>query len=184
WNRWQELVLINNLEYPYFSKDGKIGTVKYGESILIPVNTDISINDLYHLEEILKKHTLLNITDTYLGFDIRSKNNDIVLNHQLDFEFIAGINAFMQAIDLLLTTHLGAKITMPLYGNPIEIGSKAPNIFDLKLYQEYIRKTLLKDDRVKEIKELRLSIENNVYRVRLSIEVKTLDNTLTLGGEI
>lgn len=180
WTRYNDIIILNNLEYPYFTGDGRGNTIAYGDYILVPTITDITITDLSHLNNIIKTHDLLTLSDTYLGFDMRLQNKNLVTNSRLDLDVISGLDALCQGISLMLDTLQGARVMIPLYGNPITVGEKVKSVGTMQLYSDYIKKIILQDDRVTDVPLITISFEDNMMRLYIELYVKNLNEIVIM----
>ncbi|AYP68595.1 hypothetical protein EalM132_00083 [Exiguobacterium phage vB_EalM-132] len=159
-SRWEEIVDINNLSYPYVTSVPSFGTITPGDTIRLPyVDTEIS-NDvnLQFGTDLLLLGDKFNLS-TPTGGDLGVSGGD--------YSLVSGIPCVKQDYAHRLMTPYG---TLPYhndYGSIVTqlIGAKRDTTWRVKMQLE-IERTLRADDRVTDIPLLELSPIDTGIRVR------------------
>lgn len=172
-DNWQEIALINNLDYPYINDDVSLARdiIDYlhsknikviGDEILVP-------SDYEFIPEVINRKNLelqaygcdLNIISH--GYSAENVLNmetmgELVDNEQGDLKTVEGIENLKQAISLRLMTSKGSLVLHPDYGCDIIklIGQKRTfsNIIKIKLEAE---RQIKMDFRVKTVKNIKVT---------------------------
>jgi phage baseplate assembly protein W len=191
-NRWVELAVLNELEYPFIVDDTRgentPDNVKaLGELILIPM-------ELSDLIENLPKYELQEGYDRLLGedislFDFRDTINlgdgyqgEMEANNRGDLKTVKGIQNLKQAIMIRLCTPLGSLLHHPNFGSRIQeyLGQKDTfqNTYKIKLE---IERVIRGDERVSDIVIETFKLTFGRIDVNLKITAIGIDEVVNMG---
>ena len=133
-NRWSELALLNELEYPFITDelDKDYSNVKkIGETIVIPVEnpSEFAIIPSYEFEDIYEKAFGQDISLFGDGSSVeltREASGEMTSDIYGDIQTVKGIANLRQAIIIRLATPLGSLIYHPTFGSRLHelIGSR------------------------------------------------------------
>jgi len=180
--RWKELVILNNLKYPYVdvTGDGK-DILRPTDQILFPSNftggTSAVVQDINKDETPLTKR---------LGRDLKLQSIqelsgietfDLSINTKGDLELIDGVENLKQAVRIKFSTEKGSLPTHPRFGLSAPIGRKI-SIRSIIGFQVDTRTSLLQDSRISTVNGLNFSVDGNVLFIKASLGVVGTDNSV------
>lgn len=190
--RWVEIVVANELEYPYIinriRQDGDSKRVRcIGEYLIIPVELDYDTS----------KMTTSQLQENYdyiFGADIScfSKNQTVDMFYgevaemsgdgKGDIKLAKGFDNLRQAILLRLATPRGSLLHHPEYGTWIydHLGVKDTHENREKIKVE-IQRVIMEDRRVEEVTIEKFYIENSVCYVYVKIQPIDVREVINLG---
>ena len=188
---WHSLVVLNKLNPPYISADGKTGTLAYGDPILYPSEsggfsgTLIDPNNSDAETDVGFQPSGL-IRQAY-GRDIRLRSvnagapgvdlADIKVNQRGDMSSIVGTDNVEQGVVLKFSTERGELPPHPAYGISMPLGSKAVPTA-LNTFRVQAEATLLSDPRISSIKSLDFLMEGDTVFVRAEVVLQNQSDTL------
>jgi hypothetical protein len=186
--RWHELVLLNDLRYPFLSASGGDNVVAYGELLVYPsTDAEGAPSDQVNARSPSTRelddtgNTRLGAVTNSYGRDIRLQSvsasltgdttqTDFVVNDAGDISTIAGIPNVEQAIRLKFATEQGELTVHQFYGSQFPVGSKSTQSA-FTAYQLDVRNTILSDKRVAAIQDLDMSAVGDVLSVSATIRL-------------
>lgn len=195
-SRWQEIAILNELEYPFivneFRSAGTPKTVKaIGETLLIPLEESIEDAPLYELQEGYDRllgedidliSSLLNeYGDTFLNFT-EGEQAEMFADAHGDIRTVKGLRNLQQALLLRLMTPQGSLLHHPDYGSQIHdlIGKpETPNL--LQKIKIELERTIRSDERVEDVVISDVTSEGGVVRATIQIKPIGLDKMFELG---
>jgi hypothetical protein len=184
WKRWFEIVLLNDLRYPYISTYGGQYCRTPGESIYIPLeNATIQADLVQRLINITKVHDRVSLQDAFLGFDMEIGHDGDTVFEKYDCAHIAGMKAYEQEMGMVLEGTGG--ITSDRHHGPkIKIGTKSRGGASLSLWIGLIRQWLINDPRVAEVVALKAVQEGDAVYYYTKLKFQNYDSTVTVAGEL
>lgn len=175
--RWQEIVILNNLEYPFITTDfgnENPRVRKIGEKIAIPVeetNIEVYRSNSQFTEEY----------DIAFGKDI-SLFNDSVISHtydesiglsgnvQGDLKTVRGFENLKQSLGLRLSTPLGSLVLHPNFGSRlIDLLGKKMTYENIQKIKIEIERTIRCDRRVEDIEIESTKAQGDALFVRVKV---------------
>jgi hypothetical protein len=174
-NRWPEIVEANNLKAPYISDDpneSRDGVISSGNKILIP---QPEINGFSNLPEGAANKLTMNLStlEKSLGVDLKvDENFDLVLTSSGDLDIVASSDNMAQAVVLKLGYEPGDVIEYPTIGVGLVPGTKFPDLNDVK---DALIGSLLQDQRIDNVTDLRLEQNNSAMYLKFNIYIKQVD---------
>ena len=175
YNRWIELVELNNLKPPYITQDITStleAVLRPGDIILIPQPL---INGFSEVPDSSKNPLTTNLTllEKSLGVDLKlNKDFDLSLGNNGDLQTIVGIDNLLQAIQLKFRYNRGEVRSSSRIGVGLNIGSKTKDVFELK---DSIIQTALQDPRIAKITDLAIFKEGPATTIGFNLNVKNID---------
>lgn len=159
-NRWMEIAVVNNLDYPFVTSDvhSTLPNVKKpGDSILIPVTAETGL-------ALIPQAELDSAYDRALGQDISLFTDDAVINlmgenegemeadQYGDLKTVSGVRNLKQAIIIRFSTPLGSLLRHPNYGSDmIALAGKPKTPQTLQRIKIEIERTIRCDNRVEDV---------------------------------
>jgi hypothetical protein len=185
--RWKELVILNDLRYPYIDPTGNGNHVlRPGDQMLVPANSSIPVSGVSASKKLEDRLT------TRLGRDIRLRADQIAgaiatydVDHDQrgDLARIEGVPNMAQAINIKFETEQGTLPTHPEFGLKYPIGSKAL-IRSLVGYQLNARSSLLADSRISTVDSLSFQTEGNAVTVSSELSIADVDQTVSVSFDV
>jgi hypothetical protein len=185
-SQWKVLAILNDLKAPYVSATGGDNLLGPGDKILVPKRADA--NDLTNVskENEDSPSTLSPVLKKY-GRDLRTTTSsvstellDIQVSPSGDLSLIEGTPNVSQAMMLKFGTEQGALPLHPDYGASYPLGTKI-NLGRIQDFALTVRRTVLSDDRIDRIDELRLFTEgSDALRVKVRAKLKQSDAKLPI----
>ncbi len=180
--RWKELVILNNLKYPYIDATGDgVNVLRPNDTLIYPSNTaaqrqNSQVTDLTSNTNQLKKR---------LGRDIKLVENsnssfDLAVNDRGDLATIEGEENLIQSIKIKFNTEQGSLRTHPEFGVQMPIGQKL-TINSITRFQINTRITLLRDSRISNINSLSFVTEGNVLKIGANLSIVGVDNAISIS---
>lgn len=174
-SRWPEIVEVNNLKAPYISDDpneSRDGVISSGKKILIP---QPEINGFSDLPEGAPNKLNQNLTtlEKSLGIDFKvDQDFDLVLTPSGDLDIIGSSDNMAQAVIIKLGYEPGDVLEFPTIGVGLVPGTKFPDLNDVK---DALTTTLLQDQRIDSVTDLRLEQINSALYLKFNIFIKQVD---------
>lgn len=195
---WREIVYLNNLKYPYVDDNiqstrdvpnyydehkeiRKIdisGVAKVGDSILLPSFDYATQPEFSQVDQQRELENLAYGSDLDIyGYD---SQNEFVMNMSIkgelsdnsegDIRLAEGVRNLRQQLLIELSTPLGALILHPDFGSTIREmnGMKATKQTLIKIHLE-VQRVIMKNFRIKEIRDLTVTKDGTASRVKCSI---------------
>ena len=173
--RWGEIAILNELQHPYIVDDATTtlnGVATIGQVILLPSVPTVGFSRILTAKE-TTANTGLSTLELSFGTDIRlDANYDIALTPTGDFDLVSGIENLAQQIRLKLSYEKGELMRAPEIGAGIQIGTKIPNLTDLK---DGVSNTLLQDPRIDQVTDLLIKRESSSLFLTMNIKIKNVD---------
>jgi hypothetical protein len=182
--RWKEIVVLNGLKAPYISETGDgIDVLRPGDTVLFPAPMSVSqsgveqdASDADPLTKRLGRDLRLVSYQAFGGFE----DFDLAVNQRGDIALIEGQSNLEQAVRIKFSTEQGTLPTHPQFGVRAPIGSKV-NIRSLIGFQLNARASLLQDNRIDEINDLRFAVEGNVLTVKATLQIAEIDGGVAVS---
>ena len=189
--RWQILVLANNLKAPYIGPVSKPGILAPGDAILYPsVGGSISVSNANGLESNDAEGTDAGSTgliqDTY-GTDIRLKSvpvtdelhyTDLQVSQGGDVSVITGIPNVKQAMRIKFATERGELPAHPGFGAQVSAGRKS-TASSLSAFRINTESTILSDDRISAVKKLNFAADADKLYMEAHVLLKNSSDSIT-----
>lgn len=184
WERWFEIVLINDLRYPYISNNGGLYCKSKGDSIYIPEQgAKVPVSLVEDLLRITRVHDRVKLEDAFLGFDIEiGIDGDAVFNKN-DYSFVVGEKAFAQEVAFVLEGYGGITVD-PDAGPGFRIGSKSKGAESLSLWAGVFRQWLTSDPRVAEVQSIKVSQNQDAVYFWCRLKFEGYDSSVVLADSI
>lgn len=187
-NRWTEIALLNNLEYPFIVDEFRNGSTPehvkaIGENLTLPIPEDI---------QNLPKSELQRGYDRLLGEDIALFKNDELVSDTYEGEMTAnqfgdlatyrGIANLKQALMLRFATPLGELLHHPDYGTRLYslIGDRNSPAHQQKVRVE-IERTLRDDARVEDVIIEQLGIQFSTITASIAVKPIGINQLIEMG---
>lgn len=174
---WKELVMVNNLEYPYITVDSDIplpNTMMTGDRINIPgnnVTSEIKVGN--------------NLEETLFGIDeeLDAEGNMVEVNHG-DIATVAGVQNLIMQLTHRFSTRRGelSELGHPEYGSnvPLFIGK-----INVPIWQEMIKleckMIVLQDERVTRVSNETFYTVNTEIYYKADISLRNQINPITIN---
>lgn len=145
-DRWQEIVELNSLSYPFITASPSTGTITPGDTIYLPETE----------EEFVETEVPVFGTDILLSGDKFNitvpRGGDFLVSDDGDYRLVSGIPCVHQDYAHRLMTSYGSLPYHPFYGSiiPDLIGSKKGSTWRTKTELE-IERVLRADDRISDV---------------------------------
>lgn len=190
---WKLLAMLNNLKYPYIAAARSSGVLQYGDKILIPKVSDSSdmenstqdtLTDAGKeaLSPVVKKYGR-DLVLNQLGSSAGATLSDVGISQRGDLDIIEGVPNVEQAMMIKFGTEEGGLSTHPTFGAAFPLGTKL-GLGRLQEFAINTRRTLLSDDRVKDIARLKLYADGDVIRVGAYVVLKQSDIKLPVSFSV
>jgi len=184
WERWFELVLLNDLQYPYISSKGGLYCKKPGDQIIVPINeVNIPLDTIERIKNITRIHDRVKEQDAFLGFDIELNSNGDTVFGTHDFLHVSGIKAFEQEMRFILEG-AGGVSTDKTAGPSIKIGTKNKGKETLSLIKSTLKQWLSADPRIEEVISVNLLQEGSTIYTYMNLLFKNYDSSIVIRGEL
>jgi hypothetical protein len=174
-SRWPEIVEVNNLKAPYISDDpneSRDGVISSGKKILIP---QAETNGFSNLPDGAPNKLTVDLStlEKSLGVDFKVDDNfDLVLTSSGDLDIVASSDNMAQAVVLKLGYEPGDVIEYPTIGAGLTPGQKFPDLNNIK---DALTTSLLQDQRINTVTDLRLEQQNSALYLKFNIFIKRVD---------
>jgi hypothetical protein len=163
----EAIIALNNLRFPYITRGGGPGTLKPGDSILVPTrssgsgnNAGASISDRY-----LTTDDIIYGVDLALDAELAQVGIfDILVDEvhgSLDAQLVRGKDNAVQGIQILIGTERGSTTFIPDLGIKRTPGVKG-TVPNMLLASLYLREAILSDPRIRGIDSSRIVLEGDV----------------------
>ena len=184
WERWFEIVLLNDLRYPYISVDGGIYCRTPGQTIYIPEpGATVPVDLVEDLLRITRVHDRVTLEDAFLGFDIQIGWDGDSVFAKNDFAHVTGKSAFAQEVAFVLEGYGGLSVD-PNAGPGFRIGSKSKGFASLSLWAGVFRQWLINDSRVSEVVALKVSQDKDAVYFWTKLKFEGYDEEIVLADNI
>lgn len=168
----ETLITINDLRYPYISSAGGEGCLRYGDSILVPVNgsgligltTDGSNAEALYGSDFSLDYKLLR-DEQLLDFAVDE------IHGGTDVNYVAGLANVAQGCTLIVEQELGSLRHLSDIGINRTAGVRG-TASSVILASLNLRKGLLKDPRVSRIIESRVILNKDVLSQEVTAEIR------------
>jgi len=189
-NRWSELALLNELEYPFITEDleSTMSNVKkIGDVILIPVEnpSEFAIIPSYEFEDIYEKAFGEDIALFNTGSSVeltRESSGEISSDIYGDIQTVKGIANLRQALIIRLSTPLGSLVYHPNFGSRLHqlVGSRGTfeGIHKIKVEVE---RCVRSDKRVEAVKIEKAELIDDCLNLDISITPMGLGKAFMLS---
>lgn len=163
--KWEEIVELNNLSYPYISIDigEKNNVATVGSVILIP------------REKVYQKNTSVSTIEKRIyGSDLKFLQYEdhrlepyFLASQEGDIGIVSGIDNLYQACCSRFTVDKGSLVLYPEYGTEIRqlIGKGKGSYKTLTKIKLDAKRTLLQDPRIERIESVEVNFHNGVCRI-------------------
>lgn len=195
-DNWIDLIEFNDLEYPYVvetmeeKKKNLEHLVTYGDTIIIPIESDLVDYNLYKISKKDQKEMLdlsfgkdLDmITGNEEGINEHGTSDEILgLSNSEDYGDIRiakGIDNMKQVLTARLLTARGSLMTHPNYGSDLHLlfGKAIPE--QAILVEQEVMRCLTVDTRVKAVSLDKYVIERDVYKGTYIVELQDVEYAL------
>jgi len=116
-----------------------------------------------------------------LGVDIRlTEDRDLAIANTQDLDLIAGVENFIQAIDVRLFLESGGLKRHPSIGTDLQLGRKVKNSTGLNGIRKQILDSLNSDPRVEAIPSINLKQEGGTLHVNMILKAKEIEQPVPL----
>lgn len=184
WRRWFEIALINDLRYPYISKNGGQYCRRPGDYIYVPEpNAKVSVDLVERLLNITKTHDLVDLQSVFLGFDIAIGRDGDAVFDKFDYAHITGPKAFVQELSFILEGYGGLTFDRDP-GPNMRIGHKSQGASSLSLWLGVLKQWLDNDPRVNEVESLKVVQEQDILNYYMKLRFENYDSAVTLSGNV
>jgi len=185
WRRYREVIVINDLRAPYFSKSGAPHTVAPGGVVYVPADgvTATPLRTVSDYETSQHRLTSVTLQSFALGVDVQVRDGALVLTPQRDLALVAGVEAFTQNIGTRLRTLASALYTEPAFGIPADVGHKDKS-GSATLWRGFLLSAIASDDRVERVESVETRTEGTVATYRVALRLRGLDNSLVTSGRL
>ena len=180
---FKEIVILNNLKPPYISPSGSPsaqGVLREGDKILIPqaaasTASSVAKGQSYNITKDMKQ------AEIDLGVDIRlTEERDLAIANTQDLDLIAGVENFIQAIDVRLFLESGGLKRHLSIGTDLQLGRKVKNSTGLNGIRKQILDSLNSDPRVESIPSINLKQEGGTLQVNMVLKAKEIEQPVPL----
>jgi hypothetical protein len=159
------IVTLNNLKYPYITAGGGPGTLKPGDTILVPVRSSGTRIGAQPTDLYLTPDDILYGTDMALDellaqegvFDIAVDE----LHGGQDTQIVRGKNNVVQGVQITIGTEKGTTTFLSDLGMRPLVGTKG-TVANMLLASLYLREAILSDSRIRGIDSTRIVLEGDV----------------------
>lgn len=194
--RFKELIIINNLKYPYVEieaptfPDGSVdesqklpGVLYPGDKIKIPTSgSSKNPSGVQHTGKLAPITELLTPAELNFGVDFQLTDSfDIEIDVNGDAKLIASTRNVAQAIILKLLMETGALKPHPEIGTDLSIGQKAVNV---SIIAEQVRRSLLSDSRIESVIFVEVIQESSAILINMILKLKDVDQELAIPVKI
>jgi hypothetical protein len=186
--QWKKIAILNNLKPPYISTEAADGVLTVGDKIIIPYEARGDEDDLSVPRALNTDSSMVDqspIVRRY-GRDIRlrpsvvsSDLSDLQVSDRGDLELIEGTDNVGQALMIKFSTEQGELATHPLFGTKYPLGTKI-NMVSMQQFSINTRKTLLSDQRVDRVANLRLFSQGDKIIVSARVALRDSDAQLPI----
>lgn len=173
--RWREIVALNDLAPPYVSSAGLPGTVKTGDTILIP--SDITPTRTISAQGLAGGSPTASAEERALGRDLRlvevGDELDLAIDlsrGSVDAQTVAGRPNVEQALKFRLGVEADTDPLFPSIGVRTVIGLPSPDV-NAAMVSVRVREAILADPRVASVGSLRVSPESDAINISADIEM-------------
>jgi len=165
------IAYINNIAYPYISKDYSINTVSPGGLLILPSYDDSGV-------DITQFKFNYDSVNEFYGTDISLTQDsegdfDLDITESGDIKLKSGVPNYLQAINIRLGTERGAWLPNPDFGF-LPIAGDLETLQTMVDTLASVQVTMLSDPRTESISIQDLYTEGNVLRVKFTTEAKKL----------
>lgn len=184
WKRWYEIVLLNDLSYPYVSQHGGLNVRTPGEKVYIPSpEASVPVELVEQLLRLTRVHDRVGLQDAFLGFDIEIDHTGDAVFEKSDYAHVAGVKAFVQELGVVLEG-TGGVTPVRTPGLGLKIGTKSRGARSLALWGSIIRKFLSSDERVAEVVSVTASQDGPAIYYNSVVKFQNYDTTVTIAGAL
>lgn len=182
--KFRELIILNNLRYPYIAAVAVEHVLAPGDIILIPLTSDPRISGLATIES--KEYPItqsLTQIERQLGVDLQlTKDFDLAVTNVNDFKLVGGHDNALQALKIKFALEKGDLLFHPTIGTALNIGQKftGSQVFDLK---NDLLRTILSDPRFSDA-EFDISFIDTTLNVSATVREKEFDYVIPISFEI
>lgn len=146
-NRFRELIILNNLKYPYIDDTSSNGVLSAGDDILIPIYDTNFENSLVYENELGEYNGDLTFAQLQLGIDLfLNKNYDLSFTNRDDLKLISSHENSAQAAKIKLGLEKGSLRYHPELGVVGTVGDKFTDETAIAI-GESMRSSILSDPR-------------------------------------
>jgi len=174
-SRWGEIVELNELKAPYVTDDlssTALNILRPGDKYLIPTPIRNGFSQAPAAKDIKTTEGLTEL-ERSLGSDLKLTSKfDLALSSSGDFEVVSGADNMAQAVLTKLQYERGEVIRYPELGADLVVGTKFPALETLR---DGVINTLLQDNRIQTVENLRLDRDNSGVTVAFDLKIKQVD---------
>jgi hypothetical protein len=179
---WHQIVILNNIDPPYFSETPIAGknTLKSGDKILIPFKGTVP-----DINSILKKGSSkisesLSVFERNLGVDLQlTSDNDLSVNQSAqDLDLFAGLNNIAQALRIKLGLERDDLMYHPEIGVDMQVGQKT--IYTAEEIIDQIESCLLQDQRLQSVDSIQIERDSSTVKLFLKVSLKRFNKVVPL----
>jgi hypothetical protein len=184
-DRYRELVIVNNLKWPYVDSTNRLSDIAEGErvpgilypgqKIKIPRQGEVERlafrdNDIYPITKDL------DLVERNFGVDFKLTDDfDIAVSSVGDAKLIAGSKNVAQAILIKILLETNSLKRHPNIGTSLSIGEKTTN---LAVIADQIRTSLVADRRIENVIFSSVEREGGTTKIKLILKLKGVDHPI------
>ncbi|RLA24865.1 MAG: hypothetical protein DRQ62_04170 [Gammaproteobacteria bacterium] len=182
--KFRELIILNNLRYPYIDTVASEHVLAPGDIILIPLTSDPRLSGLATIES--KEYPItqsLTQVERQLGIDLQLTNDfDLAVTNVNDFKLVGGHDNALQTLKIKFALEKGDLLFHPTLGTNLNIGKKftGSQVFDLK---NDLLRTVLSDPRFSDA-EFDISFINTTLNIAATVREREFDYVIPISFEI
>ncbi len=183
-DEWRAIAALNDLVPPYVSRTGLPGTVRPGDSIMIPSTArppSVRVND-----GIVGADPNSGLEVQQLGVDLLVRDGDFVVSvDATDIKTVRGVPNLEQALTTRLSTERGTDVLYRSLGYDRMVGIGVAAV-DAQIAQLRLRDAVLADPRVARVVGVQTDATTplDVASVDLTVQVRGLNQTVTASAPV
>lgn len=188
--KWKQLVIMNDLRFPYISIEGGDRVLQPGDPILVPAPLSVGVGESNVPRTINSDENSesLSPSERRFGRDLVLQDSavgaglaDLVVNSRGDLDVVEGPPNVEQAIKIKFNTEQGELATHPTFGAKYPLGEKFPGLQKFQEFSLNTRRTIRQDPRVKNIEKFAILIDGTAIRINASLSLRGADVELPLS---
>lgn len=169
----EAIILVNDLRPPYISTSGIPGTIRPGDSIIIPSGTGTTDDDSR-----APNASYLTAEEAMYGVDLSIDLNELrtsgkleilvdTVHGSIDAARAGGIKNVVQGVTIIMVTEKGANQYVPDVGRMRTIGSRG-NAENILLAALNTRRAILDDPRISGIEQMKIVVDADVLKMEVT----------------
>lgn len=179
-SRWYDIVLLNQLKYPYIDtiENKSLGVVAPGSVIYIPSSSSVISKGVIRGRTTYITQNLSEVEKS-LGVDLElTADNDLRINARQDLDLVAGAQNAAQAIYISLMLESGSLKYHQYKGVNLSPGTKDAGA--ARDVIESVRRSIVSDPRFDSVSNLSVSRVNTTLLLNMNVQVSNLGKNIPL----